>query len=57
MPLEFTELNSSPVVTVNCDNRKAMGKEQWNRSRLEKSTKNDNIGVQEENKNEMEIKF
>ena len=45
MPLEFTELNSSPVVTVNCDNRKAMGKEQWNRSRLEKSTKNDNIGV------------
>ena len=26
MPLEFIDLNSPPVVAVNCDNRKAMGK-------------------------------
>ena len=43
MPLEFIDLNSLPVVAVNCDNRKAMGKEQWHRTRLEKSTKFDNI--------------
>ena len=42
MPLEFTDLNSPPVVSVNCDNRKAMGKK-WYRTRLEKLTKNDNI--------------
>ena len=33
----------SPVVAVKCDNRKAMGKEKWHRTRFEKSTKNDNI--------------
>ena len=26
MPLEFIDLNSPPVVAVNCDNQKAMGK-------------------------------
>ena len=43
MPLEFTDLNSSPVVVVNCDNRKVMGKEKWHGTRFEKSAKNDNI--------------
>ena len=43
MPLEFIDLNSPPVVAVNCDNRKAMGKEKWHRTRFEKSTKSDNI--------------
>ena len=44
MPLEFIDLNSPPVVAVNCDNRKVMGKEKWHRKRCEKSTtKNDNI--------------
>ena len=37
MLLEFIGLNSLPVVTVNCDNRKAMKKEKWHRTRLEKS--------------------
>ena len=36
---EFTDLNSPPVAEVNCDNRKAMGKERWHRTRLQKSTK------------------
>ena len=43
MPLEFTDLNSPLVVSVNCNNRKAMRKEKWFRTRLEKSTKSDNI--------------
>ena len=43
MPLELIDLNSRPVVAVNCDNRKAMDKKKWDRMRLEKSTKNDNI--------------
>ena len=43
MPLEFIDVNSLPVVTGNCDNRKAMGKEKWHRTRFEKSTKSDNI--------------
>ena len=42
MPLEFIDLNSPPVVAVNCDIRKVMGKEKWHRTRFEKSTKNDN---------------
>ena len=29
--------------TVNCDNRKTMGKQKWHRTRSEKSTKNDNM--------------
>ena len=43
MLLKFIDVNSPPVVAVNCDNRKAVGKEKWHRMRLEKSTKNDNI--------------
>ena len=43
MPLEFIYLNSVPVVAVNCDNRKAMGKEKWHKTKFEKSTKNDSI--------------
>ena len=43
MPLEFINLNFPPVVSVNCDNRKAMGKEKWYRKRLERSSKNNNI--------------
>ena len=43
MPLEVIDLNSPPVVAVNCDNQKAMGKEKWHRTRLEKETKNGNI--------------
>ena len=45
MFLEFIDLNSPPVVAVNCYNRKAMDKEQWHRTRLEKSTKNYNIDL------------
>ena len=43
MLLEFADLDSPNVVAVNCDNRKAMGKEKWRRTRFDKSTKNDNI--------------
>ena len=39
MPLEFIYLNSPPVVAVNCDNQKAMGKEKWHKVNFEKSTK------------------
>ena len=49
MPLEFIYLNSSPVVAVNCDNRKAMGKEKWHKVKFEKSTKNDGIEFREQN--------
>ena len=48
MPLEFI-LNSPPVVAVNCDNRKAMGKEKWHKVMFEKSTKNDSIEFREQN--------
>ena len=73
MPLEFIYLNSPPVVAVNCDNRKAMGKEKWHKVKFEKSTKNDGIEFREQNtekqkknknkqtnkqkKDKMEIKF
>ena len=43
MLLVFIYLNSPPVVAVNCDNRKAMGKEKWHKVKFEKSTKNDSI--------------
>ena len=36
MPLAFIDLNSPPVVAVDGDNRKAMGKEKWHRTRFEK---------------------
>ena len=48
MPLEFIYLNSPLVVTVNCDNRKAMGKEEWHKVKFEKSTKNDSIEFTEQ---------
>ena len=58
MLLELIDLNSPPVLTVNCDNRKAMGKEKWHRTRLEKSAKNGNVEFRKEEKNDkMEIKF
>ena len=48
MPLKFIDLNSPPLVAVNCDNRKAMGKEKWHRTRLAISTKNGNIEFRKE---------
>ena len=48
MPLEFIYLNSPPVVAVNCDNRKAMGKEKWHKVKFEKSTKNDSMEFREQ---------
>ena len=51
MPLEFIYLNSPPVVAVNCDNRKAMGKEKWRKVKFEKSTKNYSIGFREQKTN------
>ena len=56
MPLEFIYLNSPPVVAVNCENRKAMGKEKWHKVKFEKSTKNDSIEFRKK-KDKMEIKF
>ena len=48
MTLEFIYLNSPPVVSVNCDNQKAMEKEQWHKVNFEKSTKNDSIEFREQ---------
>ena len=48
MPLELIYLNSPPVVAVNCDNRKAMGKEKWHKVKFEKSAKNDSIEFREQ---------
>ena len=39
MLLEFIYLNFPPVVTANCDNQKAMGKEKWHKAKFEKSIK------------------
>ena len=50
MLLEFTYLNSPPVVAVNCENQKTMGKEKWHRVKFEKSTKNDSIEFRKRNK-------
>ena len=49
MLLEFIYLNSPLAVAVNCDNRKAMGKEKWHKIKFEKSTKNDSIEFREQN--------
>ena len=49
MSLEFTYLNSPPVIAVNCDNRKAMGEEKWHKVKFEKSKKNDSIELREQN--------
>ena len=56
MPLEFIYLSSPPVVAVNCDNQKTMGKEKWHKTKFEKSTKNDSIEFRKK-KDKMEIKF
>ena len=48
MPLGFIYLNSPPVGTVNCDNRKAIGKEKWHKVKFEKSIKNDSIEFREQ---------
>ena len=48
MPLEFIYLNSPPVVAVNCDNWKAMGKEKWHKVKFAESTKNDSIEFREQ---------
>ena len=39
MPLEFIDLNTPPIVAVNYDNRKAMGKEKWHKTKFEKLLK------------------
>ena len=57
MPLEFIYLNSPPVAAVNCENRKAMGKEKWHKGKFEKSTKNDSIEFRKKKHDKMEIKF
>ena len=56
MPLEFIYLNSPPVVAVNCDDRKAMGKEKWHKIKFKKSTKNDGIGFREQKKQKTKTK-
>ena len=49
----------SPVVAVNCDNRKALWKEKWHKAKFEKSTKNDSIEFRKKKRkhDKMEIKF
>ena len=49
MPFEFIYLNSPPIAAVNCDNRKAMGKEKWHKARFEKSTKIDSREFRKKN--------
>ena len=57
MPREFIYLNSAPVVAVNCDNQKAMGKEKRHKAKFEKSAKNDTIEFRKKKTVKMEIKF
>ena len=57
MPLQFIYLNSPPVVAVNCDNRKAMGKEKWHKVKFEKSTKNDSIEFRKKKKTKWKSNF
>ena len=47
MPFEFINLNPSPFVAVNCDNGKAMRKEKFHKTRLERSAKNSNIELRQ----------
>ena len=49
MPLEFIDLNSTPVAALNCDNRKAIGKEKLRKTRFDKSKKDDNIECRKKN--------
>ena len=55
MPLEFFDLNSPPVVAVNCDNRKVMGKEKWLRKNQQKVQ--EDIEFRKKKNGKMEIKF
>ena len=57
MLLKFIYLNFPPVVAVNCDNRKAMGKEKWHKAKFEKSTKNDSIEFREKNMTKWKSNF
>ena len=66
MPIQFLYLNSPPVVAVNFDNRKTMGKEKWHKVNFEKSTKKIAQSLENktkknkqtnEEKDKMEIKF
>ena len=57
MPLEFIFLNSPSVVAVNCDNRKAMGKEKCPKTTFEKPTKNDNIEFRKKNMTKWKSNF
>ena len=57
MSLKFIDLSSAPVVAVNCDNRKAMGKGKWHRTKFEKSTKKDNIEFRRKKNDKMKSKF
>ena len=50
MPLEFIYLNFPPVVAVNCDNRKAIGKEKWHKVKFENPAKNDSIEFRKQKK-------
>ena len=42
-----SNLNPSPFVAVNCDNGKAMRKEKFHRTRLERLAKNSNIELRQ----------
>ena len=57
IPLEFIYLNSPPVVAVNCNNRKAMGKDKWHKTMFEKSTKNDSIEFRKKNMTKWKSNF
>ena len=57
MWLEFIDLNSPPVVAVNCNNRKAMGKDKWHKTMFEKSTKNDSIEFRKKNMTKWKSNF
>ena len=56
MPLEFTYLNFRPIAAVNWDNRKAMRKYTWPKTKFGKSTKNDRTEFRKTD-DKMEIKF
>ena len=57
MPPEFIYLSSPPAVAVNCDNRKALGKEKRHKANFEKSTKNDSIEFRKKNMKKWKSNF
>ena len=60
MRLELIYLNSAPVVAVNCDNRKAMGKKKWHKAKFKKwqhRVKGKKQQTKKKNHDKMEIKF